>query len=347
MGDRGDKGASWRCRGRPSGRCWVAGGEACARDDRGGDRRAQPRLPFRHHRGLFIDDAAAGVATVANGVLLAAGVGGAGDGEHRFIAATWRAVNPGFANYTVTFNDGGTALARLARYDPSRPVAILAVDAAVVTDRAGADVDPAAAGLQVGDPLLGVGLVDDAPADAPANAWSTYVGYAYDLRAALPRAEGVASPARNVRALVARSLITRPWLAPGAGLFDVGGKLVGLDIEGDLTAAGVGGKKAETFTLPAVYVRDAVQDAALELSGVVKPRRGDVGAALTLVSWRRRGGRRWRQRVAAPLPSLPPPPLDRSRSAQRFNTTVWTPPRRAPPPRPPRRPRTGRAPRPK
>ena len=308
-----------------------------------------PPFSFLHHRGLFIDDAASGVASIANGVLLADGVGGAADGAHRFVATTWRAVNPGFANCTVTFSDGGKAVARLVRYDPGRPVAILAVDAAAVALRPGVglDADPAAAGLQVGDPLLGVGLAEDAPTiETPADAWSTYVGYAYDLRAPLPRAEGAASPLRNVRALVARSLITRPWLAPGAGLFDVGGNLVGLDIEGDLTTAGVGGKKAETHTLPAVYVRDAVRDAALELGGGVRPRRGDVGAALTLV----RDGERGREGGSICPRLLPHPPtttLFRSRSAWRSSITPWTPRPRGPQPPPPRRPRTALAPRPR
>ena len=177
-------------------------------------------------RGLLVDDAAARVATVATGVLVKAGL----SDTRRFVLTTWRAVNPGFANYSLAFVDGSTAPARLLRYDLGRPVAVLVTDGPLPARFVGADINAGMEGVQVGDPTLAVGLVPELspPGASPPSpdAWTEYVGYAYDLRAPLPLVMGSPSPLRNVRAFVARSLLTRPTLAASAALFDAAGRVV-------------------------------------------------------------------------------------------------------------------------
>jgi len=233
-------------------------------------------------RGLLVDDAAARVATVATGVLVKAGL----NDTRRFVLTTWRAVNPGFANYSLAFVDGSTAPARLLRYDLGRPVAVLVTDGPLPARFVGADINAGMEGVQVGDPTLAVGLVPELapPGASPPSpdAWTEYVGYAYDLRAPLPLVMGSPSPLRNVRAFVARSLLTRPTLAASAALFDAAGRVVGLDLEADLAAAGAGARRPEVHTLPGPYLADAVREARVRLAdGALH--RGDVGAALTLV----------------------------------------------------------------
>ena len=233
-------------------------------------------------RGLLVDDAAARVATVATGVL----VKGSANATRRFVLTTWRAVNPGFANYSLSFVDGTTAPARLLRYDLGRPVAVLVTDGPLPARFVGADINAGMEGVQVGDPTLAVGLTPELtpPGASPPSpdAWTEYVGYAYDLRAPLPLVMGAPSPLRNVRAFVARSLLTRPTLAAAAVLFDAAGRVVGLDLEADLAAAGAGARRSEVHTLPGPYLGDAVAEAATRLAGGAL-HRGDIGAALTLI----------------------------------------------------------------
>lgn len=234
-------------------------------------------------RGLLIDDAAAGVAPMAAGVLLRPGYDGKSVGRvpvaantttsspplPRFIVTTWRAVNPGFTSYTVDTVDGVSMTATLVWYDVARPIAVLALDGDASSD-IGVDVNAALAGIQVTDPTLHLGLLGEGedgspPPNAPStppNAWVAFVGHVQDADAPLPLADGVPSPIRNVRCVVSRSLLaSRPRLGAGGGVFDGVGRLIGLDLEDDLAVAGVSGVRPETHALTAAYVAAAVRDA--------------------------------------------------------------------------------------
>ena len=235
-------------------------------------------------RGLLIDDASAGVAPMAAGVVLRSGYDGRKKNATRaagnttttsplptFIVTTWRAVNPGFTTYTVDTADGAVASATLVHYDLGRPLAVLALDGGAAPPEAGVDVNAGLDGLQVGDPTLGIGLLGEGedgspppstPGPTPPQAWVAFTGYVQDAAAPLPRAEGVPSPIRNVRCLISRALLARPRLGAGGGVFDASGRLVGLDLEDDLAVAGVSGFRPETHSLPAAYVAAAVREAA-------------------------------------------------------------------------------------
>lgn len=239
-------------------------------------------------RGLLVDDAAVDIPMVATGVLLAAnetaGV------TARLVLITWRAVNPGFSNYTLTFVDGTVASAKLLRYDLGRPIAVLVVDGPLPARLVGASLNPGLDGLQVGDPTLAVGVRPDIvqaigdPDASPVDAWDNYVGYAYDLKAPLPMATGSASPLRNIRCVVSRALLTRPPLAASSGFFDASGRLIGLDLEADLAAAGVSAKQPEVHLLAGPYLADALAEAAMLLATPSTTlHRGDIGVALTLI----------------------------------------------------------------
>ena len=240
-------------------------------------------------RGLLIDDAAAGVAPMAAGVLLRAGYDGKSVGGQapaantttsspplpRFIVTTWRAVNPGFTSYTVDTVDGVSMTATLVWYDVARPIAMLALDGDASSD-IGVDVNAALSGIQVTDPTLNLGLLGEGedgspPPNAPTtppNAWVAFVGHVQDADAPLPRADGVPSPIRNVRCVVSRSLLaSRPRLGAGGGVFDGVGRLIGLDLEDDLAVAGVSGVRPETHALTAAYVAAAVRDAVTVWQG--------------------------------------------------------------------------------
>ena len=228
-------------------------------------------------RGLLVDDAVNGVASVATGVLVG------GNTTQPLVLTTWRAVNQGFANYSLTFADGTTGTAKLARYDLGRPLAVLAVDGGPLRFT-GVEINGGLEGLQVGDPTLAVGLSPELAAGGgtPPDAWTEYVGYAYDLRAPLPLVTGAASPLRNIRCVVSRALLTRPQLGASAGVFDASGRLIGLDIMSDLAAAGAGARRPEVHTVPGPYLADAVAEAR-ELLADATLHRGDLGVSLTLI----------------------------------------------------------------
>lgn len=249
-------------------------------------------------RGLALDDAVGGVAPVAAGVLLRRGAGGnATSSTPRLVITTWRGATPGFTRYALDWVSGERSAATLLWADPTRPVAVLALDEAI-DEGTGVELadERSFAGLQVDDPVATVGLAVDgpdggaAPASLTPESWSAFTSYVYDRRAHLPRNEGASSGVRGATSLMTRALLARPKLGAGNAVFDVAGRLVGLDIQDDLTAAGLTGWGAEAHALPAGYVADAVLDALLVWEAkhgtgtgtgttTLAPARGDLGVA--------------------------------------------------------------------
>ena len=144
--------------------------------------------------------------------------------------------------------------------------------------------------VEPNDPLLFLGQSPDRIVST-----TTFVGYVSDLRAAFPKSR---TPGRGIRGVIARALVARRSPGPGGAVFDVSGRLFGLDVDRDVRGVvAAADKKAEVYVLPAVYLRDALARAvsaslreSLLLSGggaesplLFRRPRADGGFAATLI----------------------------------------------------------------